>query len=60
MFACICGLRDTTPPKLAPIYLCTDAQKDCHSISFATFFSGLPTGLQSSKLSVGQQWLSSP
>ncbi|PRP73993.1 hypothetical protein PROFUN_16346 [Planoprotostelium fungivorum] len=29
-------------------------------ISFATFFSGLPTGLQSSKLSVGQQWLSSP
>ncbi|PRP73345.1 hypothetical protein PROFUN_16822, partial [Planoprotostelium fungivorum] len=29
-------------------------------ISFATFFLGLPTGLQSSKLSVGQQWLSSP
>ncbi|PRP73982.1 hypothetical protein PROFUN_16452 [Planoprotostelium fungivorum] len=26
-------------------------------ISFATFFLGLPTGLQSSKLSVGQQWL---
>ncbi|PRP73750.1 hypothetical protein PROFUN_16618 [Planoprotostelium fungivorum] len=26
-------------------------------ISFATFFSGLPTELQSSKLSVGQQWL---
>ncbi|PRP75253.1 hypothetical protein PROFUN_15815 [Planoprotostelium fungivorum] len=29
-------------------------------ISFATFFSGLPTGLQSPKISVGQQWLSSP
>ncbi|PRP86543.1 hypothetical protein PROFUN_05181 [Planoprotostelium fungivorum] len=24
------GLRNTTPPKLAAIYLCTDVQKDCH------------------------------
>ncbi|PRP75047.1 hypothetical protein PROFUN_03883 [Planoprotostelium fungivorum] len=58
------GLRDTTP-KLAPIYLCTCPEglpypllvPQLTYISFTTFFSGLPTGLQSPKISVGQQWL---
>ncbi|PRP78566.1 hypothetical protein PROFUN_13399 [Planoprotostelium fungivorum] len=56
------GLRDTTLPSLP---LSTYAQMSRRIaivpqftyISYATFFSGLPTGLQSSKLSVGQQWL---
>ncbi|PRP75256.1 hypothetical protein PROFUN_15818 [Planoprotostelium fungivorum] len=63
------GLKDTTPPKLACIYLCKDVQKDCHTPPSTSihiypfcfyFFLGLPTGLQSPKLSVGQQWLSNP